>query len=53
MTVHAHVINELITGWIFLILPVTFTSVNAMKYKVGMHNISQYLQMAQNKVMIL
>jgi len=31
-----------------LILPVTSTSVNTMKYEVCIHNISQYLQMDRN-----
>ena len=36
-----------------VILPVTCTSVNTMKYEVCIHNISHYLQMDRNKVIIL
>ena len=36
-----------------LTLPVTSTSVSTMKYEVFIHNISQYLHMAQNKVIIV
>jgi len=31
----------------------TFTSVNTMKYETCIRNISQYLQMAQNKIIML